>query len=41
VIGVALVLVHDFLAEQMIRERMAAFPIVGHANALPSARFSI
>jgi hypothetical protein len=31
VIGVALMLVHDVLAEQMVRERVAAFLIVRHS----------
>jgi hypothetical protein len=35
VIGVAVMLVHDVLAEQMVRERVAAFLIVGHSNVPP------
>src|SRR4029077_11059410 len=40
VIGVAVMLVHDVLAQKMIRERVAAFLIVGHCNVLPAAPFT-
>src|SRR5215831_2923384 len=37
VIGVAVVLVHDVLAEQVIGDRMAAFAILGHSSLLLAA----